>query len=61
MGSGGVLLESILHGNTAIGIDINPFAVLLSKVKTTPIFKDMNLNRITIKTIVYVSLRHGHI
>ncbi len=37
MGSGGVLLESILHGNNAIGIDINPFAVLLSKVKTTPI------------------------
>lgn len=37
MGSGGILLESILHGNNAIGIDINPFAVLLSKVKTTPI------------------------
>ena len=52
MGSGGVLLESILHGNTSIGIDINPFAVLLSKVKTTPIFKDMNqsLNRILSKS-----------
>ena len=42
MGSGGVLLEAILHGNQAIGIDINPFAVLLSKVKTTPIHKDLN-------------------
>ena len=37
MGSGGVLLEAILHGNTAVGIDINPFAVLLSKVKTTAV------------------------
>lgn len=37
MGSGGVLLESILHGNNAIGFDINPFAVLLSQVKTTVI------------------------
>ena len=42
MGSGGVLLEAILHGNQAIGIDINPFAVLLSKVKTTPLDKDMD-------------------
>lgn len=37
MGSGGVLVESLLHGNNAIGIDVNPFAILLSKVKTTPI------------------------
>lgn len=37
MGSGGVLLEGILCGNNSIGIDINPFAVLLSKVKTTPV------------------------
>ena len=37
MGSGGVLVEAMLHGNNSIGIDLNPFAVLLSKVKTTPI------------------------
>ncbi|MCV0372745.1 MAG: DNA adenine methylase [Nitrosarchaeum sp.] len=37
MGSGGVLVEAILHGNNAIGIDINPFSVFLSKVKTTPL------------------------
>lgn len=42
-GSGGTLLEAILHGNPAIGIDVNPFAVLLSKVKTTPIHKDLGL------------------
>ena len=41
MGSGGVLLEAILHGNNTIGFDINPFAVLLSKVKTTLIKKDI--------------------
>ena len=37
MGSGGVLVESKIHGNSSIGIDINPFAVLLSKVKVTPL------------------------
>ena len=37
MGSGGVLVESLLHGNNSLGIDLNPFAVLLSEVKTTPI------------------------
>ena len=41
MGSGGVLLEGILAGHDSIGLDINPFAVLLSKVKTTPINKDL--------------------
>ena len=37
MGSGGVLVESMLHGNNSVGIDLNPFAVLLSTVKTTPL------------------------
>lgn len=49
MGSGGVLLEGIIHGNHSIGIDINPFAVLLSKVKTTPI--RMNLNNLLAEII----------
>ena len=37
MGSGGVLVESMLHGNNSVGIDLNPFAVLLATVKTTPL------------------------
>tara|TARA_Y100000590_G_C15691717_1_gene1003655 strand:+ start:69 stop:1406 length:1338 start_codon:yes stop_codon:yes gene_type:complete len=37
MGSGGVLVEAMIHRKNSIGIDLNPFAVLLSKVKTTPI------------------------
>jgi len=37
MGSGGVLVESMVHGNNSVGIDLNPFAVLLTKVKTTPL------------------------
>ncbi len=36
-GSGTVLVESIIRHKNAIGVDINPFAILLSKVKTTPI------------------------
>ena len=43
VGSGSVLLEGIIHGNQTIGIDINPFATLLSKVKTTVIHKNLNL------------------
>lgn len=37
MGSGGVLVEAMLHHNNSVGIDVNPFAVLLAKVKTIPI------------------------
>ena len=37
MGSGGVLVESMLHGNNSVGIDLNPFAVLLTTVKTIPL------------------------
>lgn len=46
MGSGGVLLESILNGNNATGLDINPLAVLISKVKTT-VFKNKKISLIT--------------
>ncbi|MFQ6056141.1 MAG: DNA methyltransferase, partial [Methanosarcinales archaeon] len=34
-GSGTVLAESILYGRYAIGVDINPLACLISKVKST--------------------------
>lgn len=36
-GSGTVLVESKILGRNSYGIDINPLALLLSKVKTTPI------------------------
>ena len=35
VGSGGVLIEAMLHGNNSIGFDINPLAILLSRVKST--------------------------
>lgn len=35
LGSGGVLIEALLNGNNSIGFDINPLALLISKVKTT--------------------------
>jgi len=34
-GSGTTLVESIVRGRDAVGIDINPLSVLISKVKTT--------------------------
>lgn len=36
-GSGTTLLEAQLSGHAAIGIDVNPFAALLARVKTTPV------------------------
>lgn len=40
MGSGTTVLEAFLLGRQAIGTDIDPLAVLLSKVKTTPLAVD---------------------
>lgn len=34
-GSGGVLVESMLYDRAAVGVDLNPLAVLIAKVKTT--------------------------
>lgn len=39
-GSGTVLAEAILLGRRAMGYDINPLALLIAKVKTTPISPD---------------------
>ena len=39
-GSGGVLVEARLAGLNSIGVDINPLALFLSKVKTTSLPKD---------------------
>ena len=36
-GSGTTLLESILQNRHAIGVDIDPIAKMISRVKTTPI------------------------
>ena len=36
-GSGTTLLESALLGRRALGVDLNPLAVLIARVKTTPI------------------------
>ena len=40
-GSGTALVESRLLGRNAFGIELNPLAVLLTKVKTTPIKPEM--------------------
>lgn len=37
MGSGTSVLEAYLHGRRGIGIDIDPLAFLLTKVKVTPL------------------------
>ncbi len=44
-GSGTSILEACLEGRKAIGLDIDPLAILLAKVKTTPLDK-REVNRI---------------
>lgn len=53
MGSGTVLVESLLHRRYAYGIDINPLALLLAQVKTTPL-KIGNLIE-TLQDILYTT------
>lgn len=36
-GSGTTLVEAIVHGHNAIGVDSNPISVLISKAKSTPL------------------------
>jgi DNA modification methylase len=40
MGSGTTILEAYLSGRKSIGIDIDPLAVLITKVKVTPLNKE---------------------
>ena len=44
-GSGTVLVEAMTRGYRAIGIDVNPAAQLISRVKTTPIDEEMAKTR----------------
>ena len=58
-GSGTTLLESILQGIPAIGVDANPLAVLISRVKTTQLesYFDEVVSCITTRT--YSRLKHN--
>ncbi len=44
MGSGTTVIEAIVNDRTGIGTDINEIAVLLSKVKSTPINNELLVN-----------------
>jgi site-specific DNA-methyltransferase (cytosine-N4-specific) len=39
-GSGSVLAEALILGRNAVGLDINPLAIMISKAKTSPISPD---------------------
>ena len=39
MGSGTSIVEAVTNGRNAIGVDINPLAYFITKVKTTPLSK----------------------
>lgn len=40
VGSGTTLVEAAIGGRRAVGIDVNPLAIMIAKVKTTPIPAD---------------------
>ncbi len=40
VGSGTTLVEASLHGCSSVGVDINPIACLISKVKSKPLSED---------------------
>ena len=50
-GSGTVPLEAAIRGYRSIGIDVNPHAVLISKVKTTPLVASSSKLRCLTKSI----------
>jgi len=54
MGSGTTLLEATLRDRKAIGIDLNPLAVLISKVKNT-VVDEADLHEIVADLIPYVT------
>jgi len=61
-GSGTVLVEAKLAGRNGVGIDLNPFGILLSKVKTTPIEPQILRNATRhllrdVEDVIYLSRR----
>src|SRR3989338_6294337 len=52
MGCGTTLIESLVSGRKAVGVDINPVAYLISKVKTNPKNQDKLKNE-TDKEVSY--------
>ena len=54
MGSGTTLLEAMLRNRNSVGVDLNPLAVLISKVKTTVVSSD-DIKEIYSKLIPFVS------
>ena len=60
-GSGTILVEGMLKGLDVVGIDINPLAVLLCKVKTTIILPD-SLDEATVKLKANINAisKQGH-
>ena len=53
MGSGTTLLEALLRDRNSVGVDLNPLAVLISKVKTSTVSPD-DLKEIYAELIPYV-------
>lgn len=59
-GSGTALLEAVVSGVPAVGVDTNPLAVLLSKVKCTPPQKNLAYAVSSICRTVRTQVEQGH-
>src|SRR3989338_5638207 len=63
MGCGTTLIESLVSGIKAVGVDINPVAYLISKVKTNPINPDKLKNetdKVLFDLKLYLESRNKH-
>ncbi|NKQ38643.1 MAG: hypothetical protein HF967_04090 [Methanosarcinales archaeon] len=64
MGCGTTLVEALVYGRKAIGVDINPIAVLIAKVKTTPIEPiklENEVNKLINDVTQYINLKNKKI
>ena len=58
-GSGSVLIEAMLNGMAAVGTDINPLAILLSQVRTTPLAQEQVDKEIRVIEARFTDLSSG--
>ena len=59
-GSGTTLVESSLLNRNSIGIELNPLAVLIAKVKTTPIDPQTLTNSLKLILDFYKKMKNFH-
>ena len=61
MGSGTTVVEALIHGRVGVGVDINPIAALIAKVKSTPVEPSQLQQAFRKLEIATISRQEGHL